>query len=95
VAVIYPGAVERLPRASKASDGGPGLSGGTILSWQQEQKAKNVTNNLPLLSVLVVRCFLLIQNLFDSLTISDNNKFRKPVFEFRGVKNIIMLISWK
>jgi len=46
------GAVERLPRASKASDGGPGLSGGTILSWKQEQKAKNVTSNLPLLSIL-------------------------------------------
>jgi hypothetical protein len=28
------------------------LSSGTILSWQQEQKAKTVTNNLPLLSVL-------------------------------------------
>jgi hypothetical protein len=45
-------AVERLPRASKASDGGPGLSPFTKLAKVQEQNAKTVTNLLILLSVL-------------------------------------------
>jgi hypothetical protein len=62
-------AAARLPRASKASDGSLGLSGGTILSWKQEQKlsseatksrhggTKNVTSNLPLLSMLAFVIF--------------------------------------
>jgi hypothetical protein len=48
-------AVARVPRASEASNGGPGLPPVTVLSWVQEQIAKTVTSNLPLLSVLGVR----------------------------------------
>jgi hypothetical protein len=39
---------------------GPGLSPVTELSWEQEQIAKTVTSNLPLLSVLAVSYFLFL-----------------------------------
>jgi len=45
---------------------GPGLSPVIKLSWVQEQSAKTVTNNLPLLSVLVQVLLLITMQNFSS-----------------------------